>query len=131
MFFEWNTRTYGLNVPEMDKEHEILIQQMNRLHELHQQRAPRAQVAAALDALQEFTVRHFAGEEEYMARIGYAELPRHARVHHELLSNLRAHVQKFRTAGALDEEFFSFLTFWLKAHIRGVDVRYTRKPVAA
>lgn len=131
MFFEWNARTYGLNVPEMDKEHEVLIGHMNRLHELHMQKASKAQMAAALDALVDVTVRHFADEEEYMDSIGYPQLRPHAKVHQELLRNMRAHVQKFRSSGLLSEEFFSFLTFWLKAHIRGVDVRYTRKPAMA
>jgi len=34
--FEWNPATYGLKVPEMDSEHQVLIGYMNRLYELHQ-----------------------------------------------------------------------------------------------
>ncbi len=131
MIFEWNYRTYGLDVPEMDTEHEVLIAHMKRLHELHSQRAARSQLAAALDSLVDVTVRHFAGEEEYMARIGSPELKSHARVHQQLLRNMRMHVESFRESGVLTDEFFSFLTFWLKAHIRGVDTRYARKPAIA
>lgn len=45
--FEWNAATYGLEVPEMDSEHQVLIGYMNRLYELHQKNAPRSQPAGA------------------------------------------------------------------------------------
>ncbi len=130
-FFEWNQATYGLNVPEMDREHEHLIGLMNRLHELHAQHAPAAKLAPAVDALVNFTVKHFADEEAYMASIRCPDLQTHAGVHKNLLKKVTEHVQTFRESGALTEEFFAFLSFWLKSHIRGVDVRYAKKSAVA
>lgn len=129
--FQWDKAVYGLNVPEMDREHETLIGLMNRLFDLHAQHASRAQLSSAVDALVNFTVKHFADEEAYMASIGSPDLKTHAGVHKQLLRNVTEHVQKFQQSGALTDEFFSFLTFWLKAHIRGVDARYAKKSAAA
>lgn len=129
--FEWNAATYGLKVPEMDSEHEVLIGYMNRLHVLYQQNASTAQLSAALDLLVKFTVKHFADEEAYMAKLGFPELKIHAGVHKQLLDRVGSHVEKFRSSGKLTEDFFNFLTFWLKAHIRGVDTKYAKHSAAA
>jgi len=129
--FEWNAATYGLNVPEMDSEHKTLIAYMNQLHELHQRDASNAELGAALDKLVKFTVKHFADEEAYMAKVGYPGLKTHAGVHKQLLDQVGAHVQAFRDGGKLTADFFNFLTFWLKAHIRGIDAKYAKHSAVA
>jgi hemerythrin-like metal-binding protein len=129
--FEWNAATYGLNVPEMDSEHQVLIGYMNKLHELHRKGAPTADLRAALDTLVNYTVKHFADEEAYMAKTGFPAAKTHAGVHKQLLGQVGAHVETFRSAGKLSDEFFNFLTFWLKAHIRGVDAKYAKHSAVA
>ena len=129
--FEWNAATYGLNVPEMDSEHQVLIGYMNRLYELHQKNAPTAELSTALDALVKFTVKHFADEEAYMAKLGFPELKVHAGVHKQLLDRVAGHVETFHSSGKLTDAFFNLLTFWLKAHIRGVDTKYAKHAAVA
>ena len=130
-YFQWNQATYGIDVPEMDEQHRTLISHMNRLHELHVSRAPRANVAAALETLVRYTCKHFADEEAYMAEIGYPGLATHARVHLDLINKVSTYVRAFRKGGELSSEFFDFLTFWLKSHIRGVDAKYARSVAVA
>ncbi len=130
-FLEWNQATYGVDVPEMDHEHQVLIAHMNRLRELHDAKAIQPVLASALDTLLRYTARHFAHEEAHMESIGYAGLKSHARLHLELLKNAARHAAVFRSTGTLTDEFFHFLTFWLKAHIRGVDSKYARAAAAA
>ncbi|MGD0503290.1 MAG: hemerythrin family protein [Steroidobacteraceae bacterium] len=129
--FEWNAATYGLNVPEMDSEHQVLIGHMNKLYELHQKNAPTVQLSAALDALVNYTVKHFADEEAYMVKTGFPGIKTHAGVHKQLLEQVATHVATFRSTGKLTDAFFNFLTFWLKAHIRGVDTRYAKHAAVA
>jgi hemerythrin-like metal-binding protein len=129
--FEWNAATYGLKVPEMDSEHQVLIGYMNRLYELHQKNAPTKELSTALDALVNYTVKHFADEEAYMAKLGFPGLKVHAGVHKQLLDRVGGHVATFRSEGKLTDAFFNLLTFWLKAHIRGIDTKYATHAAVA
>ncbi len=130
-YFRWDTSAYGLNVPEMDREHEVLIGHMNTVHSLHESRAGRAVIAAALDELVAYTRRHFADEEAYMARVGFPGLRIHAGIHRQLLERIGAFAAEFTRTGALSDEFFVFLKMWLKAHICGIDSKYAQRSAVA
>lgn len=126
-YFQWDASTYGINVPEMDREHQVLIGHMNTVHSLHQARAGRAVIGAALDELVAYTRKHFADEEAHMARIGYPGLRTHAGIHQQLLERVGAFAADFARTGALTDEFFVFLRMWLKAHICGIDIKYAQR----
>jgi hemerythrin-like metal-binding protein len=123
-FFEWDFSKYGLGVHEMDAEHQKLVGMMNHLHRLFQAGAPRPEQAKALAELVNFTVRHFADEEAFMAKIGYPELRVHTGVHKNLLARVTEYNNEFQKTGKLTDGFFMFLKTWLKAHICGVDAKY-------
>ena len=125
-YFTWIPEKYELQVPDMDREHQILIGHMNQLHDLYSRHAPRNQLALALDGLARYTVKHFQDEEAYMARTHYRDLASHKQIHANLLRKVGAHVSAFQASGTLNEEFFSFLRMWLKAHICGIDSQYAR-----
>lgn len=130
-YFEWDPSTLALGVAEMDREHQTLVGCMNRLHVLHAAGASRAELGRAVDTLARFTVKHFADEEAYMARVGFAEPPKDALVHKDLLAKVGAHVAAFQKTGKLTDAFFAFLKMWLKAHICGVDAKYAKRSAAA
>ena len=130
-YFQWDASTYGIKVPEMDREHEVLIGHMNTVHGLHQSRAGRAVIGAALDQLVAYTRKHFADEEAYMASIGYPGLRIHAGIHRQLLERVGTFAAEFTRTGALSDEFFVFLKMWLKAHICGIDSKYAQRSAVA
>jgi hemerythrin len=123
-FFEWDSGKYGLNVREMDAEHQKLIALMNKLHLLHEKGAATPELGKALGELVAYTVQHFADEEAFMARIGYPELRVHTGVHKSLLARVTEYAEEFKKSGKLTDAFFMFLKTWLKAHICGVDAKY-------
>ena len=125
-FFEWDAATFGLHVPKMDDEHQAIIACMNKLHVLHEAKASVAQLSKAVDDLTDVTVRHFADEEAYMASIGYPDLNKHKMMHKSLLGKVMENKSKFEATGKLQQEFFSFLKFWLKSHICGIDMKYAK-----
>ncbi len=125
-YFEWNVSTYGIKVPAMDREHEILIAYMNTLHSLHLSGAARAALAKALADLVAYTGKHFTDEEAYMARIAFPQLKTHALIHKQMLERIGVFAAEFEQTGVLTEDFFAFLKMWLKAHICGIDVKYAR-----
>jgi hemerythrin-like metal-binding protein len=122
--FEWDPARFGLDVPAMDREHQVLIARMNHLHELHVAGAKAQDVGAALEELLSLTTKHFADEEAYMARLGYPGARVHVGVHRQLLERLAGFAKDFRHQHHLTEEFFQFLKMWLSAHIRGIDRKY-------
>jgi hemerythrin-like metal-binding protein len=130
-YFHWDASTYGIKVPEMDREHEVLIGHMNTVHHLHQSHAGRAAIGPALNELVTYTRRHFADEEAYMSRIGFPGLRIHAGIHRQLLERVDVFAAEFARTGALSEDFFVFLKMWLKAHICGIDSKYAQHSAVA
>jgi hemerythrin-like metal-binding protein len=124
-YFHWDPAKLSLDVPEMDREHQTLIRYMNALHDLYVMKAPAAEQGKALKALAEFTVKHFADEEAYMAKIGYPGLKIHQGTHKNLLDKVGAFAAAFQASGKLGDDLFVFLRMWLSAHICGIDMKYS------
>lgn len=130
-YFEWDQAKLGLGIAAMDREHQQIVATMNKLHALSSGRAPVAALRAAVDDLVAITQTHFADEEAYMARIGFPGLAAHQQIHRTLLAKVLAHRAAFQRSGVLTDEFFAFLKTWLKAHICGIDVKYSEHRQAA
>jgi hemerythrin-like metal-binding protein len=130
-FFEWDPEKFSLQIPQMDEEHMLIVNCMNRLHELNENHANRAALGAALEELVRITARHFADEEMYMKKIGFPDAARHGLIHTQLLERIHQFHQGFKTSGALTEDFFYFLKMWLKSHICGIDTKYAAHSQAA
>jgi len=125
-FFEWDAAKFSLHVPKMDNEHQAIIACMNKLHMLYEAKAAVPQLSKAVNDLADVTVKHFADEEAYMATIGFSDLAKHKIIHKSLLGKVIEYKSQFEATGKLHEDFFSFLKMWLKAHICGIDVKYTQ-----
>ena len=60
-----------------------------------------------------------------MARINYADLENHKRIHAKLLKDFAAHQAATEAAGGEPSPaFFQFLRLWLSAHIKCIDLKY-------
>ncbi|NJL25062.1 MAG: hemerythrin family protein [Calothrix sp. SM1_5_4] len=66
--FIWNPTELGLGVEEMDKEHMELITRMNSLYRAVQEKKPAPVILDRLCSLGDYTQKHFADEEAYMAK---------------------------------------------------------------
>ena len=130
-FFEWDQTKFGLGVAEMDREHQLIVSHMNRLHDQYVAKAPYAELSRTMNALADTTVKHFAGEEAYMARIGFPGLAGHQMIHRTLIEKVLTHKREFERTQRLADDFFAFLKMWLKAHICGIDVKYSVHRLAA
>ena len=121
---KWDER-FDLGVETMDGQHRQLIDLMNRVHDLAHAGAGKKAVVDAINTLAEYTVKHFREEEEYMDRIGFPEAKTHKVVHERLLKTFGEHVESIEAGdGSVPDKFFSFLQFWLSAHICNVDKKY-------
>jgi hemerythrin-like metal-binding protein len=124
-FYIWTEAELGLHIHEMDSEHQELIKRMNALYASATKKAPVTELQSRIDDLASYTVKHFADEEAYMAKIGFAGLATHKLIHEQLLSQFNSFVEEFKKNGAVSEKFFNFLKVWLTSHIRGIDMKYS------
>ncbi len=121
---DW-TPELDVGVAAMNHEHRVLLDLMNKLHDLAERGVTGPEAIAALEALQKATVDHFAHEEAYMDKMGYPGAARHKVIHASLLERFGAEAEKVRAAnGEVGRSFFDFLTYWLSAHIKGIDKKY-------
>ncbi|MCB9073830.1 MAG: hemerythrin family protein [Bdellovibrionaceae bacterium] len=123
-FFQWSEKEFGLHVREMDDEHIHLINLMNTLHDSYEKKDPFDTQKRHLDALAQYTVKHFADEEAYMDKVKFPGLSTHKIIHTQLLNQFKGHADAFQSSKQFTSSFFDFLKVWLTAHIRGIDMKY-------
>lgn len=77
-----------LDIPEIDSQHETLINLINLLHETMLQGADKAALDGLLSQLLEHTQTHFDYEEELMSRYNYPGYEAHKSEHKRLMQHL-------------------------------------------
>jgi len=124
MPFVW-TNDLDTGVEAMNDEHRILIEKMNHLESLEGTGASSAALRSALEDLVAYTREHFADEEAYMERIGYARIGPHKKAHARVLDKLGEYAAQFESSpDALPFGLVEFLNYWLRSHISVIDKRY-------
>ncbi|MDO9181107.1 MAG: bacteriohemerythrin [Bacteriovorax sp.] len=124
--FIWSDKL-SLGVKEMDNEHIILIEKINNLVTTMENqfvKKDKNKILHSFVELANFTVKHFASEEEYMRSIGYAQLSSHKKIHEKLLDHVQKYGEQIKTGTLNDQKLISFLRNWLLSHIMGVDMQY-------
>ena len=122
-WMDWNAR-FVLGVRDMDAQHRVLIDAMNKVYDRNAAGAPAAEVLRLVDDLAARTSKHFADEEAYMASIGFDGLQQHQIIHRRLLERLVRHRAEIAASGHADDGLFNFLKHWLSSHICGIDTKY-------
>ncbi len=116
----------SVGVDFIDKQHQYLIDLINRIHEGIEQGDTVAIVQALLD-MKTYTEVHFTDEEDLMRRNGYPDLERHMALHQGFIEKTESFLVDFeRYPLAIGSEFFHYLVNWLVHHIQKVDAEYGR-----
>jgi len=118
------SETLSVGKMEIDAEHKQLIRITNSLLRAMQDGRNKNDFAKILHELREYTVFHFANEEEYMRSIGYPDLASHMEEH----NILKKRVKNFQHAVFIGENAESgplreMLKDWLVGHILSCDLR--------
>ena len=125
--YKWDQKTMSVSVPEMDAEHQILIDKINKTYEAGQTKSPKNAILQAYKELIAYTEEHFADEEYYMEKIQYKGRIRHKAVHQELLKQMKTYLEYIEKTGVFTTAFWEFLTHWWKAHIQTMDMPYGKE----
>jgi hemerythrin len=122
--FTWNA-TYELGLPAMDRQHQLLVQAINDLHEAMQSGKDRDAVIATILQLISYTKVHFESEEQFLTSKGYPEFPDHRMEHHAFVKRvLDFHNAYLDGRVVLSAEVMQFLKDWLASHILINDRKY-------
>lgn len=121
---EWDD-SLDVGVPTMNREHQGLLNIMNRLFDAVERGEEGPKVIAMVDELGKATVSHFASKERYFDSIGFPDAAVHKAIHKKLLTQFGESAAEIKANnGKVSRKFFDFLRYWLSAHIRGIDVKY-------
>ena len=116
----------SVEVAEIDEQHRNLITMINQLHDAMRQGKGKAVLQSVLDELISYTGSHFATEERYFDKYGYSEAREHISEHAAFVRKVSDFKEGFESGKfGVSIEVMSFLSDWLKNHIKGSDKRYT------
>ena len=123
--FEWKD-TYSVKVGVFDKQHRILIDTLNELHEAMLARKSDAILSEIIKTLINYTNFHFSFEENYMKNYNYPGYADQKKSHDNFVARVKDFQQQLAEGKLmLSMEIMNFLKDWLKNHIMVTDKKYS------
>jgi hemerythrin len=121
-YLHWsNDLDTGIEV--IDKQHQRIVDYLNELNTANET-GDQTATNHVLNELVDYTLTHFAFEEELQEKAGYPFQKAHKRVH-EIFTKRVAEFQARAAAGEnVAPELLSMLKIWLVNHIKGDDADY-------
>lgn len=116
---------YNTNIEIIDKQHRLLVDLINELHDSHTAGKDRQILLKLINKVGMYAATHFAREEDYFERFGYPDMDDHLQEHDYFEDMLSQFEDEFKS-GKQDLSFnvLVFLSDWLVNHINGSDKKY-------
>ena len=116
----------SVNIKEIDKQHQCLVELVNRLHDSMKAGQGNSVIGPILSDLLQYTSFHFATEEKYFKKYAYPEYLRHKMEHDDLTQKAKTLNESYLDGKlTITIEVMNFLRDWLKSHILGSDKKYS------
>ncbi|KAF1688585.1 bacteriohemerythrin [Pseudoxanthomonas taiwanensis] len=110
----------------IDDQHRRIVHMINQLHQA-QTGSSDLVVGEVLDELVDYTLSHFAFEEELMEEAGYPFSAAHRRVHEVFTKRVNEYRMRFQAGEDVVDELKGMLSRWLFNHIRNDDKAYSEQ----
>jgi len=125
-FYSWK-QEYSVGNDLMDKQHQAIIEMINKMHEAMQVGKGGIEAGNIITEMIDYSVMHFAAEEELMKKIHYVELNAHMKEHNAFMIKA-ADFQNQIDSGSftLSMDIITFLRDWLTDHILVNDKAYSK-----
>ncbi|MCA1972980.1 MAG: bacteriohemerythrin [Caenispirillum sp.] len=115
---------HAFGVPAIDDEHRRLMEVTNDLYRAIKSGTDRAVLDRSFDHLKRYTAEHFAKEEDYMSRSGYAGAADHQRHHAQFIERLDRLYAAYRGGDAsAGMDLLGLLGSWWRNHMEEDDSR--------
>ncbi len=117
------TNDLNTGIDVIDSQHMRIVDYINQLMDAIQQ--PNRQVIGrVLDELVDYTLSHFAFEENLQESAGYLYAKPHKGVHNMFIKRIEKYQQRHNSGENIAEELHSMLGVWLIHHIKRDDMAY-------
>ncbi len=121
---EWNDSLL-IGVEEVDRQHQHLVQVLNRLHHAMQMGGKSPDVVCVMQDLVSYTKYHFETEERLMAAAGFPELASHRLKHQAMVAKVGEFSEEVMAGkSTVTMRLMPFLKDWLAKHILETDNRF-------
>jgi hemerythrin len=115
----------SVKIDEMDKQHQGLLDIMNRLHESTSTGHGNEGLQAIIGELVEYTHKHFSAEEQLMQRFRFPLLSGHKAEHAKFTEEVLAFQRRMQGGQTVSAyEVLQFVRQWLLTHIQESDAKY-------
>ncbi|MFN8674065.1 MAG: bacteriohemerythrin [Candidatus Sericytochromatia bacterium] len=133
-FISWESSlSIGVNI--IDEQHKQIIYYINELHSLLSNDKFSSSIATSptlkgkvkniLDELVNYTITHFAFEEDMMQKANYQSLEAHKKVHKSFIDKVKNYQDRFERGEDIAQEVLDTLKSWLTNHIKREDKDYS------
>lgn len=120
------SNNYSVGVEEIDNQHKMLFELLNRLFLAAVKREDQQLTIEVLQALVDYTNTHFVLEERLLEESGFAGLPGHREDHLRFIAKVNDMMKKFQVEDrSVTFELINFLKTWLQNHILHSDMEYS------
>lgn len=127
---EWND-SLNTGIDIIDKQHQRIVEYINKLH-VAAKSGDRDVVGEVLAGLINYTISHFAFEEDLQNKHGYPLAVPHKKVHDTFIAHVAGYQRQHENGEDITRKLLGELVIWLRNHIKNEDqdyVPYCNKPV--
>ena len=116
-FFKWSNQI-SVGIPQIDHDHKILIELINRcIIVVNNDEPAHQEINSILDELINYTQYHFQREELVMKICEDPGLVNHKQSHQQMIDKVKQYIIQYGLGELTQQELLGFLIDWLKNHI--------------
>lgn len=122
----WDLATYSVGIREIDRQHSILVELINRLAYGLKHKIGRETMEDIVNYLADYTVFHFGYEEKLLAEHNWPDLAQHKVIHEAFVNKVKGFQRQLKTDDVMviAADIMEFLKDWLLDHILKTDKQY-------
>lgn len=122
-YFEWDS-SLSIGIDIIDQQHKRIIDYINELDVVLSTKNF-DQLKTIINELVDYTITHFAFEEEMMDKANYPFSSAHKKVHKVFTDRVASYQQRLKDGEDISNELMGELKIWLTNHIKKDDKDYS------
>lgn len=125
-FYSWKSE-YSVGNDLMDKQHQVLIEMINKMHDAMKAGKGSAEAGVIATEMIEYSKMHFTAEEELMKKFQFPAISEHIKEHKAFMEKASVFQKEINKGSfTLSMDITTFLRDWLTNHILVNDMAYSK-----
>lgn len=117
---------YLMDIPQVDEQHGRLVEMLNNLNEVIEEKWDESEVFKIVDDFVAYTHYHFGDEEKLMREEAYPHLEEHAQIHRAFVQQVEKTIVQYSGTKFLRFKFFQIGMNILMNHIETEDYKFSQ-----